>query len=60
MEQLSVVKNEVIKIYCPPSQKRIPEYSDTDEVKIYTAGKKKIGRLKKSPVNFLFSEFSYQ
>lgn len=39
MEQLSVIKNEAVKIYCPPSQKRIPEYSDTDEVKIYTAGK---------------------
>lgn len=38
MEKSSTVKNEVVKIYCPPSQKRIPEYSDTDEVKIYTTG----------------------
>lgn len=39
MEQLSNIQNEVVKIYCPPSQKRIPENSDTDEVKIYVLRK---------------------
>ena len=39
MEQLSSIQNEVVKIYCPPSQKRIPKYSDTDEVKIYVVKK---------------------
>lgn len=39
MEQLKSVHEEVVKIYCPPSQKRIPEHSETDEVKIYVARK---------------------
>ncbi len=28
---------ENIKIYLPPSKKRIPEYSDDEEVKIYVS-----------------------
>lgn len=37
MAEIKNVHDETIKIYLPPSQKRIPKYSETDEVKIYAA-----------------------